>query len=62
MIGKTDLKLTKVIGNEECTLKKKLLVVVLKIKIPSEKPCSITAKQKLQKLCKPETVWISKFH
>ena len=34
MIGKTDLKLTKVIGNEECTLKKNYLLLYSRLKYP----------------------------
>ena len=46
--------LNKVIRNEECIPQHKILVVVLKIQTPSEKPHFIAAKQKLWRLCEPE--------
>ena len=56
LVRRTDLKLVKnanVIGNEECILQRKLLVAVLKIQTPSEKPF-IAAKRNLWRLCEPE--------
>ena len=47
-------KNAKVIGNEKCIPQHKLLVVVLKIQTPSEKPHFITAKQKLWRLDDPK--------
>ena len=50
---RTELKLVKnakVIGNEECIQQLKLIVPVLKIQTPSQKPGFIAAKQKLWRL------------
>ena len=54
---RTELKLVKnakVIRNEECIPQQKLLVAVLKIQSPSEKPRFIAAKRKLWRLHEPE--------
>ena len=54
LVRRTELKLVKndkVITNEDCIPQHKLLVAVLKIQTPSEKPYFIAAKQKLWRLC-----------
>ena len=56
-VRRTELKLIKndkVIRNEECIPQQKLLVAVLKIQTPSEKPHLIAPKQKLWRLCEPQ--------
>ena len=57
LVRRTELKHVKnaeVIGNEECIPLHKLLVLVLKIQTPSEKPRFIAAKWKLWRLREPE--------
>ena len=57
LVRRTELKLVKnckVIRNEECIPQHKLLVGVLKIQTPSEKPHSIAIKQKLWRLHEAE--------
>ena len=47
-------KNAKVIRNEECIQQHKLLIAVLKVQTPSEKPHFIAAKWKLWRLHEPE--------